>query len=73
MTSGFQRLTRRKKFSCGSHCKSIKRTEWPARRRCGDKFETERFEPKINLRVHQTAGMNSQEFHLFDAFNLFNP
>jgi hypothetical protein len=36
-----------------------------APRRRGNKFETERFEPKINLRVHQTAGMNGQEFHLF--------
>jgi hypothetical protein len=31
---------------------------------CGDKFEAERFEPKINLRIHQTAGMDREEFHL---------
>jgi hypothetical protein len=36
-----------------------------APRRRGDKFDAERFEPKINLRVHQAAGMNGQEFHLF--------
>jgi len=35
----------------------------PRRRR--NKFETERFEAKINLRIHQAAGMNGQEFHLF--------
>src|SRR5262245_50227081 len=35
--------------------------------RSGYKFEAKRFEPKINLRVHQTAGMNGQEFHLFDT------
>jgi hypothetical protein len=34
---------------------------------CCDKFEAERFEPKINLRIHQAAGMNREEFHLFDA------
>jgi hypothetical protein len=34
-------------------------------RRRSNKFETERFEAKINLRVHQAAGMNRQEFHLF--------
>jgi hypothetical protein len=45
-----------------------------APRRCGDKFEAERFEPKINLRVHQAAGMNGQKFHLFDAtVDLFDP
>ena len=33
---------------------------------CCDKFEAERFEPKINLRIHQAAGMNSEEFHLLD-------
>ena len=32
---------------------------------CCDKFEAERLEPKINLRIHQTAGMNGQQFHLF--------
>ena len=43
-------------------------------RRCGDKFEAERFEPKINLRIHQAAGMNGQKFHLFDAtVDLFDP
>jgi hypothetical protein len=38
-----------------------------ATRCCCDKFEAERFEPKINLRIHQAAGMNREEFHLFDA------
>jgi len=42
---------------------------------CGDKFETERFETKINLRIHQAAGMNGEEFHLFGTnaglFGLF--
>ena len=38
-----------------------------APRRCGDKFEAERFEAKINLRIHQAAGMNGQKFHLFDT------
>lgn len=33
--------------------------------RCGDKFESKRFESKIDLRVHQTAGMNREEFHSF--------
>jgi hypothetical protein len=37
-----------------------------APRRRSNKFKTERFEAKINLRVHQAAGMNSQEFHLSD-------
>ena len=31
----------------------------------GDKLQTERFETKINLRVHEAAGMNGEEFHLF--------
>jgi hypothetical protein len=35
----------------------------PRRRR--NKFKTERFEAKVNLRLHQAAGMNGQEFHLF--------
>jgi hypothetical protein len=35
-------------------------------RRGGNKFKTERFESKINLRVHQAAGMNREEFHLFN-------
>jgi len=44
----------------------------PRRRR--HKFKTERFEAKINLRVHQAAGMNSEEFHLVDAtVDLFDP
>jgi hypothetical protein len=44
-----------------------------APRRCGDKFEAERFEPKINLRVHQAAGMDREEFHLVGTdFSLFN-
>ena len=32
---------------------------------CGDKLQTEWFEAKINLRVHEAAGMNGEEFHLF--------
>ena len=45
-----------------------------APRRGGDKFEAERFEPKINLRIHQAAGMNGKKFHLFDAtVDLFDP
>jgi hypothetical protein len=28
-----------------------------------NKFEAERFETKIDLRVHQAGGMNGQEFH----------
>ncbi len=36
-----------------------------APRRGSNKFEPERFEAKINLRIHQAAGMNREEFHLF--------
>jgi hypothetical protein len=35
-------------------------------RRRSNKFKTERFEAKINLRVHQAAGMNGEESHLLD-------
>jgi len=38
-----------------------------APRRRSNKFKTERFEAKINLRVHQAAGMNCEEFHLLKA------
>jgi hypothetical protein len=31
----------------------------------GDKLQTERFKAKIDLRVHEAAGMNGEEFHLF--------
>jgi len=32
--------------------------------RCrGHKLEPEWLQPKINLRIHQTAGMNREEFH----------
>ena len=30
---------------------------------CGHKLEPERLQPKINLRIHQTTGMNRKEFH----------
>src|SRR5215831_16327306 len=30
---------------------------------CGHKLQPERLQPKINLRIHQTTGMNRQEFH----------
>src|SRR4030095_13748417 len=30
-----------------------------------NKFEAERFETKIDLRIHQTAGMDGQKFHLY--------
>jgi hypothetical protein len=36
-----------------------------APRSCGDQFKTERFETKVDLRVHQAAGMNREEFHWF--------
>jgi hypothetical protein len=32
-------------------------------RRGGNQFQAERLEPKINLRIHQTARMNGWEFH----------
>jgi hypothetical protein len=36
--------------------------------RCGgDEFEPEWLQPKINLRIHQTAGMNCQDFHFVTA------
>src|SRR5207249_5938062 len=35
-------------------------TSW----RSGDQFETERFQTKINLRIHQAARMNREKFHL---------
>jgi hypothetical protein len=38
---------------------------------CGNKLEPERLQPKINLRIHQTTGMNRQEFHLVTAGNGF--
>src|SRR6187200_761741 len=31
----------------------------------GHKLEPERLQPEINLRIHQTAGMNRKEFHFF--------
>jgi hypothetical protein len=40
------------------------RVTGPSRSR-GDKLQTERFEAKINLRVHEATGMNGEEFHLF--------
>src|SRR6516225_5512552 len=30
---------------------------------CGHKLEPERLQPKVDLRIHQTTGMNRQEFH----------
>ena len=30
---------------------------------CGHKLEPERLQPKINLRIHQTTGMNGKELH----------
>src|SRR5262245_23680059 len=33
-------------------------------RRGGHKLEPERLQSKINLRIHQTTGMNREEFHL---------
>jgi hypothetical protein len=33
-------------------------------RGCGDEFQTKWFETKINLRIHQAAGMHRQEFHV---------
>jgi hypothetical protein len=39
-----------------------------APRRSGNKFETERFETKVDLRVHQAAGMNREELHLDPLF-----
>jgi hypothetical protein len=33
-------------------------------RGCSDKLQPERFETKINLRVHEATGMNGEEFHL---------
>src|SRR4030095_3467678 len=38
--------------------------------RCSNEFKAERFEPEINLRVHQAAGMNREEFHLLDPLFL---
>jgi hypothetical protein len=38
--------------------------------RCCNEFKAKRLEPKINLRVHQAAGMNGQKFHLFDPLFL---
>jgi len=37
-----------------------------APRGSGNQLEAEWFEPKINPRVHQAAGVNGQEFHLLD-------
>jgi hypothetical protein len=41
-----------------------------APRRRSNKFETERFETKVDLRVHQAAGMNGEELHLLDPLFL---
>jgi hypothetical protein len=68
MTSGRHRLTRAAKILV-RFALQIDQANGvtSAPRGSSNKFKTERFETKIDLRVHQAAGMNREEFHLFNT------